>query len=343
MQSPFSPSRLISCDDLLARLLAELAPLAPCLVPLAQLRPGTIAAALPGPQAGLPSAPLALRRGYALRSDELIGAGPLSPVMRLTEPPLIEAGEPLPEGADAILDPAALRRSGAFYEISAETFPGDGVLPAAHHLPPHAPLLEEGEEIGPAGLLLLAMAGTTEVPCRIPRLAITGGDAPARQSLCTLAQSFGATLTDGPADIHLQLAETAPSGAGWLCQGLALNGVQEIAVAQSDTCVTIRFAPRPELLMLVAVGVMLPLLDHLSCRRALKGPALPLSRKISSPVGMSEIVVLRREAQTWAPLPSGELSLAGLSRAEALLRLPAGEEGWPAGHTLAPDLFGRRL
>jgi len=343
MQSPSAPPRLISCDDLLALLRAEIPPLAPTPVPLSQLRPGLVAAGLSGPAVGLPAAPLALRAGYALRSDELIGATPQSPVLRLTPPPLVEAGETLPEGADAVLDPTALRRSGAFYEISVETWPGEGVLPAAHHLAPGAALLAEGEVIGPAHLLLLAMAGVAEVPCRIPRVAISGGDPAARGYLTALVQSSGEAVTEGGSDIRLQL-DTAPLAEGsWTCEGLALNGLQPVAVAHSGAGVTIRFAPRPELLALVALALLLPLLDHLSRRRLPQSLAMPLSRKISSPVGMSEIILLRREGAAWTPLPSGEISLAALSAAEALLRIPAGEEGWAAGHIIAPESPGRRL
>ncbi|RRH78200.1 molybdopterin-binding domain-containing protein [Falsigemmobacter faecalis] len=343
MQSPSSPSRLMCCDDLLAQLLAGMPPLVPCQVPLSQMRSGMVAAALPGLAAGLPPLPLALRAGYALRADDLIGAGPQSPVMLMSPPPLVQAGARLPEGADAVLDPAALCRAGPVSEISAETFPGEGVLPAGHHLSPHTPLLQDGEVIGPARLLLLAMAGVTEVPCRIPRVDVTGDDPASVGYLTEMALKSGAIADRGTAAIRLHLSEQPPPEGDWLCQGLALNGLQDIAVAQSEGCVTIRFAPRPDLLALVALGLMLPLIDHLSRRQVPQSLSLPLSRKISSPVGMSELLPLRREGGSWVPLPAGELSLAALSGADALLRIPAGEEGWPAGHLLALPPLERRL
>ena len=56
-----------------------------------------------------------------------------------------------------------------------------------------------------------------------------------------------------------------------------------------------------------------------------------LTRKITSTLGLTEIVPVRREAQGVEPLASGYLTLQSLSRADGYVIVPADSEGFPAG------------
>jgi len=79
------------------------------------------------------------------------------------------------------------------------------------------------------------------------------------------------------------------------------------------------------------LALVLPLLDHLSARRPRQGMALPLSRKIASPIGVTEIALVRREANTWQILASGDFSLDHIRMADAWLLIGGDSEGYAAG------------
>ncbi len=57
---------------------------------------------------------------------------------------------------------------------------------------------------------------------------------------------------------------------------------------------------------------------------------LPLTRKIASQVGMTELVLLERVDGHWSPLATGDLSLAAIARADAWLAVPGAAEGFAA-------------
>jgi molybdopterin biosynthesis enzyme len=59
--------------------------------------------------------------------------------------------------------------------------------------------------------------------------------------------------------------------------------------------------------------------------------ALPLVRKISSCVGLAEVVLLERGADGWMPSAVGDLSLGTIARADAWLVVPGESEGFAAG------------
>jgi molybdopterin biosynthesis enzyme len=73
-----------------------------------------------------------------------------------------------------------------------------------------------------------------------------------------------------------------------------------------------------------------PVLDRLSGRKLRRKTVLPLSRKISSTVGVTEIVLLEQIDAAWMPLATGDLSLDHIACADAWLAVPGGSEGYAA-------------
>jgi hypothetical protein len=63
--------------------------------------------------------------------------------------------------------------------------------------------------------------------------------------------------------------------------------------------------------------------------------AAPLARKLTSTIGFTEIALLARSGEAWAPLAIGDLPLSAVARAETWLAVPPGHEGYPAGHPVA--------
>ncbi|MGA8079302.1 MAG: molybdopterin-binding protein, partial [Xanthobacteraceae bacterium] len=80
----------------------------------------------------------------------------------------------------------------------------------------------------------------------------------------------------------------------------------------------------------------LPLLATLAGRRDdAPPPVLPLKRKVTSTIGLTELVPVRRRDDMAEPLGSGYLSLTALAQSDGWLVVPAESEGFPAGASVA--------
>jgi molybdopterin biosynthesis enzyme len=62
---------------------------------------------------------------------------------------------------------------------------------------------------------------------------------------------------------------------------------------------------------------------------------LPLKRKVTSTIGMTELVPVRCSTGVAEPLGSGYLSLTALARSDGWIVVPADSEGFPAGTQVA--------
>jgi molybdopterin biosynthesis enzyme len=60
-----------------------------------------------------------------------------------------------------------------------------------------------------------------------------------------------------------------------------------------------------------------------------------LARKVTSTVGIADVIPLRRVGEEVEPLASGYLSLQSLARADGWMLVPAESEGYPAGTAVA--------
>ena len=70
-----------------------------------------------------------------------------------------------------------------------------------------------------------------------------------------------------------------------------------------------------------------------------KSAIVQLARKVTSTVGMAEVVAVRCNGPHAEPLASGYLSLAALSRADGWILVPPESEGYPAGAQVAVRPF----
>src|SRR5690349_9520089 len=135
-------SSLTPIGDVLKRAAALARPVAPREAALADAEGRVLAedvvAAVPSP-----AAPVALIDGWAVRAEVVADAGPYAPVMLGTPPAWVDAGQPLPREADAMLPPDAV--TGA--EVHAAATAGDGVLAAGADASTDRPLRRAGERL----------------------------------------------------------------------------------------------------------------------------------------------------------------------------------------------------
>jgi molybdopterin biosynthesis enzyme len=117
--------------------------------------------------------------------------------------------------------------------------------------------------------------------------------------------------------------------------------VHGIALTPGETAAFGFAGPRPILLLPgrldAALSVWLQvgrrLLDRLASAHPDSDPpeTLPLSRKVTSTIGLAEIVPVRRSAGQADPLASKYLPLSSLARSDGWILVPAESEGYAAG------------
>src|ERR1043166_8129634 len=104
------PSRLEPLSAVLARIDVMAQTVEPREVHVAAAT-GRVLAADVSVEQGLPPVAVALRDGWAVRSDAIADAGPYAPVALTPSPAFVEVGAPLPSETDAVLPSDAVTRS----------------------------------------------------------------------------------------------------------------------------------------------------------------------------------------------------------------------------------------
>lgn len=353
------PASLTPLDIALAAILRGVEPVAPVELPLADaLR--CIAAEMPQ-LAAYPPHNIAASDGFALRSNDLVGASSYSPLALAAAPRWVEAGDAIPAGCDCVLDSDSVDQSGPLVQVLAEAIPGQGVRRAGSDIAAGSFVIEPGRRVVARDLMIARAAGIERLRVRRPCLRLVnifGGTvtadliaesartAGADVLLVTAAARDAASIAkalDGPAcDLLLTIGGSGVGRTDATVAALAERGevlAHGIALQPGRTSAVGRLGPTPVIALPGAPDqafaawwtLALPALDRLSGRRPRKTLNLPLARKIASAVGIAEIVLLERKQDAWVTLAAGDLSLDAIARAEAWLAVPGGAEGFAAG------------
>ena len=310
-----------------------------------------------------PSAALALLDGWALVADETLGAGGYSPVLLVDPPQRVEAGQPMPIGTDSVVPLDVVKVSAGRAEALAAVNPGDGVLPAGGECDPAIPLRYAGERLNNTDLAAFAAAGLARVTVREPRVRVVplrGSGiivAAARLVASDIERHGGAArLDDAGRDFAGVLAAEnvdAVVAIGGTGQGRNDNSVQMLAregrlavhgmaLTPGETAALGFVDSRPVLLLPgrldAALAAWLVVGRHVLERLAATKPkesepaeTLTLARKVSSTVGLAEVVPVRRNAGHAEPLATKYLPLSSLARSDGWILVPADSEGFAAG------------
>ena len=357
--------RLTPLDTVLARIDALVAPVMP--------REVAIAAAVGRVVAGdvtvgaRPGAALALRDGWAVNSALTQDAGPYAPAP-LPSAIRIEAGAPLPAGADAVAESdAVVVRAGAAQAIAPVT-PGEGVLPAGADADGATARPHDGRRLHAVAAAALAAAGISRLRIREPRLLVVRArppgdpiiDAGAALLAHAIAAAGGVALDHPPGDgRRLEDALRRPDADAVIAIGgtgggrndasvstLASLGRVEahgIALSPGETAAFGTVETRPVLLLPGridgALAVWLLLGERLLARLAgsrEQPPAVAatLTRKVASNLGLAELIPVRLREGKAEPLGSGYLPLQTIAQADGWMLVAADREGHPAGATV---------
>ncbi len=362
---------LTSLEDARALLMARLRPAEPVLMAL-DAAAGCICAEPLAAPAHPPQA-YALRRGWAVRADEIVGASNYAPVLPAREPLAIEAGDCLPPGYDCVIEPYGLERIGAMAQVVVEAAPGANVRRPGEDAQAGQVLLAPGHRLRASDLACAALLGVAQIRVRQPHVAIVEAPGPdgaqvtgdflaraiaaygarvsVRRSADRSAPALEAALMGAKADLILLMGGTG-SGAGdhamaalRLCGEVHLHGValapgHPAVIASVAGTVVIAMPALFEQAFGLWLGLVRPALDHLTLRAPSSPLRLALTHKIASRVGLAEVALLRQEGDRFTPLAVGDLPLQSLCTATHAAIIAAGAEGHAAGELVAALALG---
>ena len=357
------PASLTPLDVALAALLHGLAPVTPVACPLAQAL-GCVAAEMASLEA-CPARDVAADDGWALRASDLVGASSYSPLPLAATPVWVEAGDPMPDGCDCVLDADLLDYAGPLLQVVAEAIPGQGVRRRGSDIAAGTSVIAAGRRIRQIDLLGARAVGLDSIRVRRPRLrlleipanagvshtarlisdlAIAAGADTARvetraRDAAAIAEAVDVSACDllitvggsGVGRTDAAIVGLAARGAE-IAHGIALQPGRTAAFGRIGDIPVVALPGAPDQALAVWWTLVLPVLQRLTGLSPQRDVVtLPLARKIASHVGMTELVLLERTCGQWLPLATGELSLEAIARADAWLAVPGGSEGFAAG------------
>ena len=355
------PPSLSPLDTSLAALLNGVEPIPIAELPLREAL-GCVGAEI-APLKAYPQHAVAQIDGWALRAIDLVGASPYTPLPLTSAVHWVEAGDPIPNGCDCVIDACGIDQSSPIPQVLTEAPPGYGVRRRGDDFPDGF-VTVPGAQLRPLDILLARTAGLKKMKVRRPKLRIvnvpaTNGNIETAQLVQEYARCAGADVTfEGPSsrDVH-PIAEALETSACDLLVTVGGSGVGRtdttvLAIAQRGDVIAHGLALRPGLTSAVArientpvialsgsaANAMaawwtlgLPVLDRLSGRQPREATTLPLARKLASSVGIAEIALLERNNESWMPLAVGDLPLQAIMKGCAWLAVPGNSEGFAAG------------
>lgn len=328
--------RLASLSEALGPVMAGLEPSAPMSLPPFEAV-GLVLAAPIQASGPVPSTAAALRTGLAVRSLDLVGASPHSPVLLAARPPLVLAGEPLPQGCDAVLDPDAVTDHGGWLEAVEAPAPGAQARLAGHDLAAGAVLAPAGALLTPEHALAASLAGVTKVTVRRPVVTVEMPDSRLKAwlELRLAALSCLVRAESGPPALILRAAGDAPPR-------LALQPGETAWIAREGAAAAIELPARFDGAVAAFCALALPVLARLTGALPATASAR-LAAKLTSAIGLTELALFRIEADMAVPLACGDIALSALAAADAFCLTPPDAEGFAAGASLDLIRFDRPI
>jgi len=357
------PAALTPLDAALRLLLDGMEPVEPIDASLAD-SVDCIAAEVAPLRTAHPVFSIAVADGWALRSRDIAGASSYSPLPLLASPVWVESGDRLPEYCDCVLDDDMVEQTGPMFQVLAEAVPGHGIRRAGDDVAAGRLIIAPGRPVNARDRLALRAIGLDRIPVRSPRVCIidvisTDGSTASSQFIVEFAKAAGAraigvqtkgrdtasisaAVGGGSYDLLITVGgtglgrtdatiEALTTNGAILAHGLALQPGRTAAVARIGTTPVIAAPGASDQALAVCLMLVQPALDLLTARSPRREIIRPLARKVSSSIGVAEIVLLEALDDKWMPIAAGQLSLDAIVRSHAWLVVPRNSEGYAAG------------
>jgi molybdopterin biosynthesis enzyme len=361
-----SIARLTPLSDVLSMVDIEVKPVTPRTIDLNAAQGRTLAN--DAMSRARPNVPIAMIDGWAIDADTTLGAGGYTPALLLQTPTRIEVGQPMPPDTDSVAPYDAIKLTNGRAEALMTINPGDGVLAAGGDCDPAIPLRRAGDRLSLTDIAAFAAAGIARITVREPRIrvlplrgsAIT--NAAARLIIGDIERRGGAARLDDPGrDLGAILgAESADAiivigGTGngrndnsvqilareaWLAvHGIAMSPGETAALGFSTQRPVLMLPGRLDAALAVWLLVGRRILERLAAATHHKDgdplEILPLARKVTSTVGLNEVVPIRRVGGKAEPLAVRYLPLSALTHSDGWILVPADSEGYSEGTDVA--------
>jgi molybdopterin biosynthesis enzyme len=281
----------------------------------------------------------------------------------------VETGDPLPAGADAVVPTDAVEvRGQATHQathVVAPVAPGDGVLPVDGDAAEGELILRRvTRRLRAVDLAAAAALGLGELEARAPRIRIAAANPGADPILHAITELLaravegvaGTVVTPAPDHASLEAALDDADVDGVILVGgsgtgrrdrsvreLARRGKVEfhgVGLTPGETAAFGMIASRPVLVVPgrldAALAVWLTLgrtmlLQLAGCKENEPSISGILAQKITSTLGLAELVPVARYGEQLKPLAFGYLPLHALTSADGYVLVPADSEGFAAG------------
>lgn len=358
--------------DVVAQIARVVEPAAPRLVAPPDALGATLAhdIAVTAPR---PAVALALTDGFAVDSALTAFAEPYAPAL-LPDADEIAAGDALPAGADAVAPLAAVRWHDGGVEVLEPVAPDSGVLLPGADAGAGEVLWRAGHRPGPADVAVMQALGIGSAAVRRPRVAIArsredddavidaivtflagavaaaGGEAVPAAATTGIDAMFERVLGAGGADAAVVAGGTGAGARDASVHALRRTGAvaaHGIAIAPGETTAFGTAFAKPVLVVpgrldaAVAAWLLVgrPLLARLAGAKAAEQAAVPgvLTAKVTSTIGIAELVLVRRDGDGVVPLAARTLPLAALAHACGFIVIPPASEGLAAGAAVAVE------
>jgi len=173
-----------------------------------------------------------------------------------------------------------------------------------------------------------AGADVARVSCKRDVASIANGILEETADLIVLVGGTGAGRNDQTAAAIAQAGER-------FAHGIALQPGRTAAFGRVGHIPVIALPGQPDQALAVWLALVEPILRALTGSGPRDPVSMPLARKISSGIGVTEIVLLKQTERAWTPLSVGALPPAQLVSADAWCLIPAMSEGHAAGTPVA--------
>lgn len=354
-------TRLAPLSEILAYLDNAVVPVSPVdLEPRAAA--GCVLAADVTAPAEWPPHPVATRDGWAVASEHVLDASPLAPLPLVPSARWTEVGEPVDLPTDTILRAEDVTQARTGPEATAPATAGDGVAGAGGEIAKGTLLRRAGCTVRASDAAVLASCGISSVAVRRPTVALISTTVPTFSTADTvspvvarLVERAGCTvevtrtasleeaLRDERVDAVISIGGTGAGRRDASADTLARVGKlvwHGLGIAPGESAALGAMQGRPVLLLpgrldsalaaLLIVGTVI--LGRLAGQRATRTAGQgKLTRKVTSTIGIADLVLLRRISEGVEPLATGRLTLQALAQADGWNIVPPQSEGFPAG------------
>jgi len=322
---------LTGLADCLDQALAGVRPLATERLPLASACGCLLAepVRLPSDQ---PARHEALRAGFAVSALDLVGASSDSP-LPLPNTWRVLPAQALPAGTDAVLPDEATEPGQSGLEASRPVHPGEGMRRVGHDGRSGEQLASAGQRVSASLVLIAELCGIDRLPVRRARVRFDLDDPRQIAFGESWLRELGASRCDERPNLivrtthdHTPRLALAPAETAWL--------------EREGEALLLRVPSRYDGLVAALLALGLPAL-----RALLGAPAhadtRPLTRKLNSTIGWSDLVLLTATTAGWAPALAGHVTLTTLASAQWFAILGPDSEGLRAGEALPATSIAR--